>query len=56
MHVFAVAIIFGGVIAEQPQIKKVGVEGKKLEGGQFPFVERAGVGQTQQTRCSQGGE
>ena len=41
---FAVVIVFGRIIAEQPQVKKIGGAGKKLEGRKIAFVERAGIG------------
>ena len=44
MHVFPIAIVFGGVIAEKPQIKKIGRAREKFERREVPFVERTGVG------------
>ena len=44
VHVFPVAIVFCGVIAEKPKIKKIGRAREKFERREVPFVERTGVG------------
>jgi hypothetical protein len=41
---FAAAIIFGRVIAEQTQIKKIGRSRQKFERRKVAFIERTGVG------------
>src|SRR4051812_48425484 len=44
MDVLSVAIVFGAVIAQQPQIKEISRGRKELERRQIAFVERTGVG------------
>lgn len=44
MHVLPVAIVFCGVIAEKPQIKKIGRAREEFERREIPFVQRTGVG------------
>src|SRR2546421_11996878 len=44
MKMLSIGAVFGGVIAEQPQIKKIGRAREKLEWSKVTFVERSGVG------------
>lgn len=44
MHVFAVAVVFGRVVAEQAEIKKIGGMRQKFKRRLVPLVERARVG------------
>ncbi len=44
MNSLAVAIVFGGVIAQKPQIKEVRRAGQKFERREITLVQRAGVG------------
>src|SRR5439155_14561283 len=44
MNEQAVAVVFGGVIAEQPQINKIGGLGQEFERSKIAFVQRAGIG------------
>src|ERR1700693_2253693 len=44
MNEFAGVVIFGRVIAEQTEIKKIGRPRQKLERRKIAFIERTGVG------------
>ena len=44
VHMLPVVIVFCGVIAEKPKIKKIGCARQKFERREIPFVERTGVG------------
>src|SRR4051812_9340862 len=44
MHLFASAVIFGGIITEQPEVQEISCTGEKLEWGKIAFVEWGGVG------------
>jgi hypothetical protein len=44
MDLSAIAIVFCGVISEQPKIKKISRAGKEFERREIAFVKRTGVG------------
>ena len=44
MDVLAVAIVFGRVIAKQPQVEEIGRARQKFEWREIAFVQRTGVG------------
>src|SRR3982074_1274565 len=44
MEMLALRVVFGGVIAEKPQINEIGRGGEELEWREIAFVQRAGIG------------
>ena len=44
MDVATIDVVFGYVIAKQPQVKKISGARQKFEGRKVSFVERSGIG------------